>query len=223
MFESLVTIFLGKKFNNSLKFGPNFFLLLFKNKIIYNLVKWHAAITLVRDTSDTHISGVLQQQVRGSWQPLGFFSRKLQLAESKYSTFDPEFLAAVTAIRHFRHILEGRDFPRHLETAAKALPGGVLTHPWHCPPCRLATRRLISSRFVWPGLSKDITAWARECATCQQSKIHRHFKVRPEPIPILQCRFAHIHINLVGPLTPSNGFNHILTVVPRMLLLELNS
>jgi hypothetical protein len=65
---------------------------------------------LATDASDTHISGALQQQVRGSWQSLGFFSRKLQPAESKYSTFDRELLAAVAAIRHFRHILEGRDF-----------------------------------------------------------------------------------------------------------------
>jgi hypothetical protein len=45
-----------------------------------------------------------------SRQPLGFFSRKLQPAESKYSTFDRELLAAAAAIRHFSHILEGRDF-----------------------------------------------------------------------------------------------------------------
>jgi hypothetical protein len=82
-------------------------------------------------------------------------------------------------------------------------------------PGRLATRRLISSRFVWPGLSKDVTAWAKECAACQRSKIHRHFQVRPEPIPFPQHRFAHIHINLLGPLTPSNGFNNILPVIDK--------
>ncbi len=36
-----------------------------------------------------------------------FYSRKLQLAESKYSMFDRELLAAVPTIRHSRHILEG--------------------------------------------------------------------------------------------------------------------
>jgi hypothetical protein len=82
-------------------------------------------------------------------------------------------------------------------------------------PGRLATCRLISSRFVWPGLSKDVTAWARECTACQRSKIHRHFQVRQKRIPVPQRRFAHIHIDLVGPLNPSNGFNHILTVIDR--------
>ena len=43
-----------------------------------------AAIAVATDASDTHIGGVLNQQVRGSWQPLGFFSRKLNVAEIKY-------------------------------------------------------------------------------------------------------------------------------------------
>ncbi len=42
-----------------------------------------AAISVATDASETHIGGVLQQQVRGSWQPLGFFSRKLNVAETK--------------------------------------------------------------------------------------------------------------------------------------------
>jgi hypothetical protein len=37
-----------------------------------------------------------------------------------------------------------------------------LIHLCIAHPGRLATRRLISSRFVWPGLNKDVTAWARE-------------------------------------------------------------
>jgi hypothetical protein len=39
-----VTIFWVKKFYNSLKIGPNFFLQHFKNKIIYNFVKFVATI-----------------------------------------------------------------------------------------------------------------------------------------------------------------------------------
>jgi hypothetical protein len=57
----------------------------------------NAAIALAMDATDTHIGGVLQQQVQGSWQPLGFFSCKLQPAESKYSTFDQELLSPVAA------------------------------------------------------------------------------------------------------------------------------
>ncbi len=83
---------------------------------------------------------------------------------------------------------------------------------------RLITHRLISSKVVWPGLSKDVTAWARECDACQRSKIHLDFQVRLESVPFPQRRFTHIHVDLVGPLTPSNGFNHILTVIDKMSL-----
>jgi hypothetical protein len=41
-FSELSDRFLGKKFYNSLKTGPNFFIQHFKNKIIYNFVKFVA-------------------------------------------------------------------------------------------------------------------------------------------------------------------------------------
>jgi hypothetical protein len=69
-----------------------------------------AALALATDASDTHIGGVLQQQVSGHWQPLGFFSRRLQPAEMNYSTFDRELLAADQAIKHFLPQVEGRVF-----------------------------------------------------------------------------------------------------------------
>jgi Integrase zinc binding domain/RNase H-like domain found in reverse transcriptase len=67
-----------------------------------------------------------------------------------------------------------------------------------------ASRRLVSSRFVWPGLSSDVQKWAAAGLTCQQSKIHRHVKLTPEHVPVPQRRFAHVHIDLVGPLPPSS-------------------
>jgi hypothetical protein len=69
-----------------------------------------AVISLAADASDTHIGGVLQQLSSGSWQPLAFFSRKLSSPESKYSTFDRELLAVFASVRHFRFVLEGRQF-----------------------------------------------------------------------------------------------------------------
>jgi hypothetical protein len=53
---------------------------------------------------------VLQQRCGKGWQPLAFFSKKLSPAEIKYSTFDRELLAAYLTIRHFRFLLEGRQF-----------------------------------------------------------------------------------------------------------------
>ena len=44
------------------------------------------------------------------WQPLSFFSKKLNPAETRYSAFDRELLAVYATIKHFRHNLEGRNF-----------------------------------------------------------------------------------------------------------------
>jgi hypothetical protein len=44
------------------------------------------------------------------WRPLGFFSRKLDATQDKYFAFDRELLACVSGFRHFRHMLEGRQF-----------------------------------------------------------------------------------------------------------------
>ena len=41
-----------------------------------------------------------------------------------------------------------------------------LSHPGVC-----ASWRPLSSKFVWPGLSKDFGLWTRSCLRCQQSKI----------------------------------------------------
>jgi hypothetical protein len=70
----------------------------------------NAVLSLSVDASDSHVGGVLQQQVGKGWKPLAFFSKKLAPPEMKYSTFDRELLAAFSTIRHFRFLLEGRQF-----------------------------------------------------------------------------------------------------------------
>ena len=69
-----------------------------------------ATLSISVDASDFAIGAVLQQQVSGTWQPLEFYSRRLSPTETKYSTFGRELLAAYSAIKHFRHAIEGRQF-----------------------------------------------------------------------------------------------------------------
>lgn len=56
------------------------------------------------------MGAVLNVLDRNALQPLAFFSRKLSSSEQNYSTYDRELLAIYSAIKHFRHSLQGRDF-----------------------------------------------------------------------------------------------------------------
>jgi transposase InsO family protein len=69
-----------------------------------------ATLSVATDASDTHVGAVLQQLSGRHWRPLSFFSQKLTSAQEKYSTFDRELTAIFAALRHFRFLLEGRQF-----------------------------------------------------------------------------------------------------------------
>ena len=57
------------------------------------------------DTSDAAIGAVLQIKCNGVWCPDVWIKLK-----SKYATFDRELLAVYSAVRHFRHFLECKEF-----------------------------------------------------------------------------------------------------------------
>ena len=77
------------------------------------------------------------------------------------------------------------------------------------------SQRLISARFIWPGLSRDVGVWARACLQCQQSKVQTHVKSSVPAIPVPSRRFSHVHIDIVGPLPSSQGCSYILTMIDR--------
>jgi transposase InsO family protein len=79
-----------------------------------------------------------------------------------------------------------------------------------------ATRRLIASRYLWPGLARDVRQWWRECQDCQQAKAGKRPSPPMQPIAVPTIRFSHIHVDLVGPLPPAaDGSQYILTAVDR--------
>lgn len=69
-----------------------------------------APISINVDASDKSVGAVLHQLIGKEFQPLGFFSKKLETAQTKYSTYDRELLGIYLGIKHFRHMLEGRNF-----------------------------------------------------------------------------------------------------------------
>jgi hypothetical protein len=67
----------------------------------------NATLSLAVDASNSHVGACLQQRRphQQAWEPLGFFSKKLEKAQTSYSAFDRELLACVSGIRHFRFML----------------------------------------------------------------------------------------------------------------------
>lgn len=344
-----------------------------------------AELALACDASSTHVGAVLHQRrwQSGPWEPLGFFSKKLDRPQLVYSAFDRELFAAFAAVRHFRHQLEGRRFsistdhkpllaslrkasdawtPRQqrqlayiaeftadlqhvagvdnvvadalsrppdpsvnipsvnpggavvslcASRAVNRLPSGVRStnvcldsgrsststpslslasvpqkvtvrsspqffvdlaaiaaaQP-SCPatvalaasesmltsallvdgvrlicdtstgsirplvptphrrlvfaavhdlahPGIRATRRMISSRWVWKSMAADISSWCRDCQACQRAKVTFQPTAPLQPIAVPHRRFSHIHVDLVGPLPSSQGATHLLTVIDR--------
>ncbi|GFX38601.1 hypothetical protein TNCV_3475911 [Trichonephila clavipes] len=74
---------------------------------------------------------------------------------------------------------------------------------------------LMKQRFVWPSISSDVAKWARHCLACQKSKIHRHTRSPLSSFQEPSQRFDHVHLDLIGPLPPSNGYYHCLTMIDR--------
>lgn len=286
---------------------------------------------ITTDASNVALGAVLEQYNKGSWEPLGFFSKKLSPAECKYSTFDRELLAIYCAIKHFRYFVEGRNFtimtdhkplttalssksersPRQarqldyisqftsdiqyvkginnvvadtlsrtgevetspichtgldmeklvsLQETDEELKQLQLKTPLGCKfkfeqvrdpasdlfvwcetstknnrpyvPSELreqvfknlhglshpgvrASRKLISLKYFWPNMNIDTGYWSKTCLTCQKSKVNRHTRSAHGSYDIPSGRFEHIHLDLVGPLPPSNGYSYILTIVDR--------
>lgn len=69
-----------------------------------------AKLRIVSDASDFAMGAALEQHFNDAWEPLAFFSRKFSPAQTKYSAYDRELTAMHEAVKHFRQLIEGREF-----------------------------------------------------------------------------------------------------------------
>lgn len=78
-----------------------------------------------------------------------------------------------------------------------------------------ATRKMVTQKFFWPSMNKDIGKWARACIDCQKSKVSRHVNSNLgtfQPAGKLE----HLHVDLVGPLpTTQQGHRYLVTMIDR--------
>ena len=139
---------------------------------------------------------------------------------------DPETAAyktAVTSLRWSEVVLDehhkllcdtSMGSPRPLVPAAMRQEVFDIVHGLSHPGTN-ATVKIMKSKFVWHGLAKDVRDWARGCVTCQAAKVHRHNRAPMHKFEKPATRFAHVHVDLVGPLPASKGYTHLLTIVDR--------
>lgn len=281
-----------------------------------------APLVLKTDASSSAIGAVLEQCVENSWQPIGFFSRKLSQIETRYSTYDRELLAIFSGVKHFKNFLEGRPFIIHCDHKPlkyafsqkldKASPrqirqleyisqfsteivyiegpsnivadalsrvcsinipqcinleslleeqlkdpelekllneGNILqldmvdidgvelftnsSRGYNRPyvpltlrqqvfdlyhslahPGGRTTLKLISDKYVWPNIRRDVLKRSKECIPCQRAKISRHNKLVPKFIKMPDSRFEHIHIDIIH-MPEVDGFKYCLTIIDR--------
>ena len=79
-----------------------------------------------------------------------------------------------------------------------------------------ATTRLLSNRYVWPGLAADVKEWCRECVACQRAKVTLQPSTPVIKMEIPAQRFSHVHVDLLGPWpTSRTGPRYLLTIIDR--------
>ena len=89
--------------------------------------------------------------------------------------------------------------PRPLVPARMRREMFDLVHGLSHPGTR-ATVRIMTSKFVWHGIAKDVWAWARGFIGCQTAKVQRHSRAPLHKFERPTARFAHVHVDPVGPL-----------------------
>ena len=70
----------------------------------------NAPLALTTDASKYAIGGVLEQLGPNGWEPLSFYSAKLEDNQIDWPAFDRELLAMFRSVRHFRPMVEGHAF-----------------------------------------------------------------------------------------------------------------
>ena len=82
-------------------------------------------------------------------------------------------------------------------------------------PSGRATAKLVANSFVWHGMRRDVRQMALHCMACQASKITRHTDSGVGTFKQPRRRFGHLHVDIVGPLPPSDGARYLFTSVDR--------
>ena len=77
-----------------------------------------------------------------------------------------------------------------------------------------ATAQKVNERYYWPNLMGEVQKRVRKCHDCQSIKPGAAIKPFMDNRPV-GARFEDVQVDVVGPLPPSEGYTHLLTMVDR--------
>ena len=77
-----------------------------------------AQLAVTTDASNVAVGGVLEQRGPKGWEPIAFYSSKLEPHQRVWPPYDRELLGCFKSIRHFKHMLEGRPFTLYTDHAS---------------------------------------------------------------------------------------------------------
>ena len=95
----------------------------------------------------------------------------------------------------------------------RSLVLNLLHHLDH--PGQRETLRRASASYYWPDIRKDVEGFVKSCHPCQVAKQSGTVNPGVGAFPVPDQRFSVIHIDVVGPLPPSEGQKYLLSVFCR--------
>ncbi|KAL5479791.1 hypothetical protein EMCRGX_G023369 [Ephydatia muelleri] len=78
---------------------------------------------------------------------------------------------------------------------------------------RKKTTERVLQRFFWPGVSKDVAEYCRNCSSCQKASSKRVTPAPLIPLPVIAEPFSRIALDIVGSLPSSRSGNHFVLVI----------
>ncbi|GFX70239.1 hypothetical protein TNCV_4616761 [Trichonephila clavipes] len=78
-----------------------------------------------------------------------------------------------------------------------------------------STVKLMTEKYVWSDIKKQVREWAKACIRCQKCKVSRHTKSKLLEFEQPDERFSVVHIDLIGKLPPSEGMQYCLICIDR--------
>ncbi|GFX68410.1 retrovirus-related Pol polyprotein from transposon opus [Trichonephila clavipes] len=201
-------------------------------------------LSLCTDASDFAVGAVLQQLENEGWKPIAFYSKKLNETQtrdalSRIDSISEINFEAIAEEQTTDEELQQLLLKNSLKFKPSTLPSGEklwcdtstqkirpyipqkfrfqifqLIHGLAHPGIK-STVKLITEKYVWSDIKKQVREWAKACSRCQKCKVSRHTKFKLGEFEQPDERFSVVYIDLIGKLPPSEGMQYCLTCIDR--------